>query len=104
LVATSPIDHKSKAGEMKSGILKTAIVFITVLFLATSCKEPCQICEVLHGEQLLESYAGCDQESIEVSKSVCEQMALIQSLESVCVCREQTKEDKASRAKRMSGQ
>jgi len=69
--------------------MKHLYVLILIILLC-SCKEKCEVCEVLKNEQMIEKYESCDTEGIKVSKSICEEMAKLQ--DSKCEC---YKKDKA---------
>ena len=65
--------------------MKYILIPITILFI-TACGSECEVCEVLKDGEMIEKYESCDEEGIEFSKSICQEIAELQYSE--CECKE----------------
>jgi len=67
-------------------------ILITIILLS-SCREQCEVCEVLKNGQMIEKYESCGKEGKEVSKSICQEMAKLQDSECKCHKKDRQKTD-----------
>ncbi len=60
------------------------IYILIIILLLSSCKEQCEVCEVLKNGEMIEMYESCDEEGIKTAKSICKEMAELQNSECEC--------------------